>query len=833
MDRPVVFDFVARDRNYTGPLRRMEGRTVRFGTTLGRVSGVAVRAFGGIGVAAVGVGVAGATMGIKTAAGLEQAQIAFTQMLGSGRKAQKFLGDLKTFAARTPFELPGLIDSARGLLGVGVEASKVIPILTDLGDAAGALGLDQERFQRVQLAVTQSMAKGKIQAEELMQITEAGVPVWQLLSKALHKPVPELQKLVSQGKLAADDVFPKLFAQMHKDYGGSMAAQSGTLTGLWSTFMDTINLGLADVIKPFEGELKGGLKAAIGTVGTALSGVTRFLADPKTGLVPKIQAFITTHGPQFKTILDGVKRAFETIYNALADPDKGVVPNLEKLRQAWDANKEAIIGFQNAIPGANTLLHAMGTAVHRALEEVTGLGKLILGLGALASLGAQAVRVAFDAIGIAALKVQGFFQTLVINFLVSLRTLAGVVDKLLGTHLASTLDGALKQMRTARADTQAQVDKLKADATTRFRELQREIDNLHGKKIDVSAELKLNFSPSFTQKDWVAVRLAAGRMASGGLLRGPGGPKGDRIPILASDREFMQPADAVAHYGVPFMEAVRKRKLPRFAAGGPVGTIDAESRAVNKVEAWGAGRWLDAGTTALLRKFAAGSAAIKAFLRSADPLPYIWGGAGPGGYDCSGLASAVFGLMTGRGGGHGQRYFTTASNFGALGFRPGPGGIYTIGVNAAGGHMAGRYGGLAFEAANTRAGIRVGAAARGVGTFPAQYHMAKGGLVEAIQAVDWLARQGAVIGGDPARLRVLDQGGWLMPGEAGVNLTSRPELVLPPGASSSDRRALANAIVDAMARAGVGAVYLDGSRVDTALESAHARNARRVGGVTR
>jgi tape measure domain-containing protein len=781
MDRPVVFDFIARDRKYTGPVRGMERQTVRFGATLGKVGGVAVRAFGGVGVAAVGLGVAGATMGIKTAAGLEQAQIAFATLLKSGSKARSFLADLKKFSAATPFELPGLIDASRLLLGVGVAADKVIPMLTAWGDTAGAVGIDAENFQRVMLALSQSISSGQLKLGDMNQMMNDGIPIWKLLSEALGLPVAKIQDLISHGKLLTADVLPKLEAQMHKDYGGAMAAQSGTLTGLWSTFMDTINLGLADVIKPFEGELKGGLKAAIGVVGTALSGVTSFLADPKTGLVPKIQAFVSTHGPQFKTILDGVKRAFDTIYAALADPDKGVVPNLEKLRQAWDDNKEAIIGFQNAIPGANTLLHVMGTTVHRALEEVTGLGKLILGLASLASLGAQAVRVAFDAIGIAALKVQGFFQTLVINFLVSLRTLAGVVDKLLGTHLASTLDGALKQMRTARADTQAQVDKLKTDATTRFRELQREIDNLHGKKIDVAAELKLNFSPSFTQKDWVAVRLAAGRMASGGLLRGPGGPKGDRIPILASDQEFMQPADAVAHYGVPFMEAIRKRKLPRYAAGGPVGTIDAESRAANKVQAWGAGRWLDAGTTALLRKFAAGSAAIKAFLRSTDPLPYIWGGAGPGGYDCSGLASAVFGLMTGRGGGHGQRYFTTASNFLGLGFRPGPGGIYTIGVNAAGGHMAGRYGGLAFEAANTRAGIRIGDAARGVGTFPAQYHMAKGGLVEAMRAVDWLARQGAVIGGDPARLRVgrFDRGGALAPHSAtlALNGTSRWEPV--------------------------------------------------------
>ncbi len=50
-----------------------------------------------------------------------------------------------------------------------------------------------------------------------------------------------------------------------------------------------------------------------------------------------------------------------------------------------------------------------------------------------------------------------------------------------------------------------------------------------------------------------------------GHVRGPGGTKGDKIPALLSDREYVQPADAVEYYGLPFMEAIRARK---FASGG-------------------------------------------------------------------------------------------------------------------------------------------------------------------------------------------------------------------------------------------------------------------------
>lgn len=58
--------------------------------------------------------------------------------------------------------------------------------------------------------------------------------------------------------------------------------------------------------------------------------------------------------------------------------------------------------------------------------------------------------------------------------------------------------------------------------------------------------------------------------ADGGRIEGPGGPKADVIPIMASDGEFMQPADVVDHYGVGYMEALRQKKLPKFANGGQI-----------------------------------------------------------------------------------------------------------------------------------------------------------------------------------------------------------------------------------------------------------------------
>jgi len=94
---------------------------------------------------------------------------------------------------------------------------------------------------------------------------------------------------------------------------------------------------------------------------------------------------------------------------------------------------------------------------------------------------------------------------------------------------------------------------------------QREIDRLHGKGVTVVAKPGFQFSPSFTRRDWLAARQAAGRMHEGGKLPGYGG--GDILPILA------EPGEAV-------VDKVRTRRyahvlaamgVPGFAAGGGVG----------------------------------------------------------------------------------------------------------------------------------------------------------------------------------------------------------------------------------------------------------------------
>lgn len=211
------------------------------------------------------LGSSAVTLGVKAASGMQQSQVAFTNMLGSGEKASAFLKDLQKLAATTPFELPDITRGAQRLMAMGIAAKDVIPTLTAAGDAVAAMGGSAEQVDQVTTALGQMQAKGKISGEELMQMTEAGIPALKILAAQYGKTVPEMQKMVSAGKVLSDDAIPKLVAGIEngtkttQKFGGMMDAQSQTLAGKWSTLSDTVTQGLGNMFTKAMPQMNAGI----------------------------------------------------------------------------------------------------------------------------------------------------------------------------------------------------------------------------------------------------------------------------------------------------------------------------------------------------------------------------------------------------------------------------------------------------------------------------------------------------------------------------------------------------------------------------------------------
>ena len=169
----------------------------------------------------------------------EQAKISFTTMLGSADKASDLLTKLSAFAKKTPFELSEVRENAKQLLAMGISAEKIIPTMKALGDVSAGLSVPMERLA---LNYGQVMTKGKLAGQELKDFTTAGVPLLDELSKNLGKSKTEIQAMVSKGQISAEMV-TEAFRTMTSEWGkfaDLMSAQSGTLSGMWSNFSDSL-----------------------------------------------------------------------------------------------------------------------------------------------------------------------------------------------------------------------------------------------------------------------------------------------------------------------------------------------------------------------------------------------------------------------------------------------------------------------------------------------------------------------------------------------------------------------------------------------------------------
>jgi len=228
--------------------------------TLGKVALAAGAAFAAVG---------GVVAGFVTKTGIawndfeEQSLNAFETMLGSGEKARTFLDDLIEFAAKTPFELRGLVDSSKLLMAFGFQAEEIIPIMTRVGDAVAGLGGGPEVMEGIIRALGQMKAKGKAQAEEMMQLAERGVPAWRYLAEAMGVSIAEAMDKVSKGAVTADQAISAVLAGMERDFSGLMQKQSTTWSGMLSTLSDTFKQFSGTVMAPIFERLKGGLAAVL------------------------------------------------------------------------------------------------------------------------------------------------------------------------------------------------------------------------------------------------------------------------------------------------------------------------------------------------------------------------------------------------------------------------------------------------------------------------------------------------------------------------------------------------------------------------------------------
>lgn len=183
---------------------------------------------------------------LKAAADNEQLQVAFTTMLGSADKATALMGDLAKFAAATPFESSEIQGAAKMLLAYGSSAESVTGEMRQLGDIAAGVGVP---LKDMAYLYGTARVQGRLFTADINQFTSRGVPIMEALAATMGVATSEIRGMVEAGEVG----FPELQAALGYlteeggKFNGLMAAQSTTLTGLFSTLKDNVSLAMIDI----------------------------------------------------------------------------------------------------------------------------------------------------------------------------------------------------------------------------------------------------------------------------------------------------------------------------------------------------------------------------------------------------------------------------------------------------------------------------------------------------------------------------------------------------------------------------------------------------------
>ena len=178
--------------------------------------------------------------GSGTAAQRELDTIAFNQLLGDGVGTQ-YLQDLQRMAANTPMQYGDLTTMSRALAtGFGSDPSRMLSLMTGLGDAGSAVGVDAQGMATMAQAMSRMQSSDKASLEYLNMFQERGIDVIGMLGEALGKNQGQIYDMISDGDISGTQAVSIIEEGLGR-FAGAMDEMSKTFEGRSSTLSDTMD----------------------------------------------------------------------------------------------------------------------------------------------------------------------------------------------------------------------------------------------------------------------------------------------------------------------------------------------------------------------------------------------------------------------------------------------------------------------------------------------------------------------------------------------------------------------------------------------------------------
>lgn len=246
-------------------------------------------------------------------------------------QTDKLIKNIQTIGEQSAYDSNDLMNMAKQWVNIGDSADSATQKMKTIVDVGSAYGLTREQIEGANLALTQMQMSGKIGQQDMMQLINAGIPAWQLLSESMGLPVAQLKEMSSKGELTQQAI-DTLFQSMQTKCQGATANMNGTMSAAFSNLDEVVHNTMASV-----GDI---ISKAFN-----VQGVSSALSD----FVGKFRQDLE----YIKTLMQNMsfREAFEKEYGAIAD----VIELIGNLAAAYMIVRAA----QIAVAAAQAIINAL------------------------------------------------------------------------------------------------------------------------------------------------------------------------------------------------------------------------------------------------------------------------------------------------------------------------------------------------------------------------------------------------------------------------------------------------------------------------------------------
>lgn len=171
---------------------------------------------------------------------MENATVSMQYFVEGSDKAAKslaYLREMQALAAETSFTTESAINLSQFMSAMGINLKATKSVMKVINDAAAATGASEANMSRIVTALGQILTKGRLAAEEIRQLANANIPIYDILQEQMGLTGDQI-KNIGRYWIDANESVVAILTGLQTRYEGAADKIADTMSGMSNSIYD-------------------------------------------------------------------------------------------------------------------------------------------------------------------------------------------------------------------------------------------------------------------------------------------------------------------------------------------------------------------------------------------------------------------------------------------------------------------------------------------------------------------------------------------------------------------------------------------------------------------